>query len=486
MITGLGGHIEALRNIVGPEGLIAEPDDLRSYEVSARYPPGKAGAVVRPASTPEMSTVVAYCVRAGIRVIPQAGNTGVVGGSTPSQSGHELIVSVGRLRGPISLDAPNRTVTADAGLRLSALNAALRPHDLWFPIDLGSDPMVGGMVASNTGGARFIRYGDVRRNLRGLEVVLADEHGTVLDLMSGLRKDNTGIDFRQLFAGSSGAFGIVTRAELEVHRRPQQTATALLVPRDDDMIVELLLAMEAGAGEYLSAFEGISKNALQYALANIQRLTNPFGNSALPDYSVLVELSRCWPAREGELPLQEVLEQCVGPLLAGNASPQCALLNDALIGKAEDLWAIRHSLSDGLRCAGQVVAFDLSLRRGDVAAFRRGMAACLAVAFPEFEVCDFGHVGDGGMHYNLLAPHGVLGEDAAERIRALRHVVVEHAVGRFGASFSGEHALGRSNQDLYDRYKPVAIKRLSGQIQGALAAGPLGSVRLGLESQHGT
>ncbi len=462
-------HATALQAILGPQGLITAADELRGYETPLRHGAGKAAAVLRPANAAEVSAALAYCVRHGLRVIAQGGNSGLVGGSTPDASGTEWVLSLSRLNRKIEVDAANRTVSVDAGVRLSALNAALLPHGLWFPIDLGSDPAIGGMVATNTGGARFIRYGDVRRNLRGLEVVLADEKGTVLQLGSGLRKDNTGLDLKQLFVGCNGALGVITRAELEVQRRPQQTAAALLVPRDDEAILELLTALETGAGEYLSAFEGLSQGALEHTLARFPRLSNPFGSHRIPDYSVLVELSRSWPARETEQTLEDVLTQLIEPLLADG------LLRDAFIGREKDLWDIRHCLSEGLRSSGQVVGFDLAVRRADIPRFRRHMKASLAGQFADFRVCDFGHIGDGGLHFNLLAKTPA---DAA-RVAALREFVIGQLVREFGGSFSGEHGLGRANQDWYDRYKPAEQRRFAGAIQRLLVAGELGTVRLG-------
>ena len=183
-----------------------------------------------PRPVAELSSTVAYAVRNKIAVVPQSGNTGLVRGSTPDASGYELVLSLDRLRGELAIDPLDRTIRASAGMRLSELNTALEPAGLWLPVDLGSDPMLGGMVATNTGGARFIRYGGIRQRVLALTVVLADENGTVLQLGSGLRKDNSRLDLRHLFVGSSGAFGVIAEATLEVARRPAQAHSALLVP----------------------------------------------------------------------------------------------------------------------------------------------------------------------------------------------------------------------------------------------------------------
>jgi len=173
---------DALRQIVGSSGVLLAPEDRLPYETAARYGGGTAAAVVRPADTAQVAAVLRHCVRRRLPFIPQSGNTGLVLGSTPDDSGGQIILSLDRLRAAPRIDVGDRTATVAAGVRLSALNAALEPHDLFLPIDVSSDPMIGGMVATNTGGARFLRYGDMRRHVLALEVVLPDDAGTVLQL----------------------------------------------------------------------------------------------------------------------------------------------------------------------------------------------------------------------------------------------------------------------------------------------------------------
>jgi len=276
---------------------------------------------------------------------------------------------------------------------------------------------------------------------------------------------------RQLFIGSCGAFGIVTSATLEVHPQRRQTAAALLVPRDEAAILELIAAFEAEAGDYLSAFEGMSKAALHYAFAHIASLRNPFAGG-LPDYAILVELSAASAHRAGEPTLDTVLETIITQLAERDASP----LTDACFGPAERFWAVRHSLSEGLRAEGPVVGLDLSFRRSRVMSFRAAATALVSREFPEFEVCDFGHIADGGVHFNLLchAP-----TPSAVREHALRDRLLALAIGDYGASFSGEHGIGRANQEAYDLYVPVPIKEYSAALAAVFTAHPSASVRFG-------
>lgn len=463
-------RVEAdLRRLLGAGGVLSGPEDLRAYDTSARYEGGRAALVVRPASTAEVSAVVAYCVGRDLRLVPQGANTGLVAGSTADGSGTQIVLSLERLREPLRIDVANRTVRAGAGVRLSALNAALEPHGLFLPIDLGADPTLGGMAATNTGGARFVRYGDMRRHVLGLQVVLPDHRGEVVELKGGLRKDNTGLDLRQLFVGSCGALGVITEVEVEVHPRPRQAAAGLVMLSDADAVLPLLQHVEREAGELLTAFEGMSRAALDAALDHVPSLRNPF-RGGTPPYAVLVELTSARLPAEGEPPLSTVLEACLAGWLenAGDAAV------DVLVGAPEPLWALRHALSEGLRAKGPVIGFDLSFRRSDLPAFRREALARLSREFPEFEVCDFGHVADGGVHFNLVADPAVPLPQA--RLEALRACVYDTAVRRFGGSFSGEHGLGRANLSYYEAFTPALVRELAAAVQNVFAEAPLGPV----------
>ncbi len=465
-------HIDALRALLGEKGLLAEASDMEAYETGARYDRGRAAFVARPASTQEVSAVVAYCVENAIALIPQSGNTGLVSGSTPDDSGAQGVLSLDRVAAPFELDRVNRTVRVGAGMRLSDLNAKLEEHGLFFPIDLGADPRIGGMVATNTGGSRFLRYGDVRRNTLGLTVVLADEGGTVLDLSAALRKNNTGVDWKQVFIGTSGAFGVVTECVLNVEPLPRQTATALLVPSAPDKVPALLMALEDALGSYLSALEGMSGNAVRAALDHVPSLRNPFQASEVPGFALLLEISRINAPRDGEQPLDALLEG----VLAAIWEDGDALLDDAFVGPPHELWALRHALSEGVKHSGRLIAFDLAFRRGDVMRFLDHMKAHMPARFPGVTICDFGHIGDGGVHFNLVVAKDDprLNDPAFEA--GLREWVFSVCVDEFNGSFSAEHAIGRKNQTFYNRYTSSELRRLGAALKAITSPGPLGSV----------
>ncbi len=463
--------LDHITSLLSPGGVVTTAADMASYESGARFDIGRAAFVLRPATVGEVSACLAWSVRTGTPLVPQSGNTGLLGGSTPDGTGQQGVLSLDRLKSRFSLDAANRTVEVDAGFRLSEINQRLAPEGLFFPIDLAADPAAGGMVATNTGGARFVRYGDVRRNTLGIQVVLADAAGTVLQLGSGLRKDNTGPDWKQLFIGTSGVFGVVTACTFNVEPVPRQSATAYLVPRSDLDADSLLRRMEDAVGNYLTAFEGLSGEAIRCALDHVPSLRNPFAGGNVPPFVILAELTRNWAPREGEQSLESVLETTLGVLFELDDSP----LVDALIGRTEEMWALRHALSEGVKAAGLFAGFDLSFRRGDVARYRRLMREELARTDPDVEVCDFGHVGDGGIHLNLASRSPLAPAD----VDRIRRRVIAVAVEDFGGSFSAEHGIGRKNQEFYDRYTPQRLRDLSCFLKRETSPGPIGSISLG-------
>jgi FAD/FMN-containing dehydrogenase len=387
----------------------------------------------------------------------------------------DVVLSLERLNRAPLIDAANRTVEVDAGVTLSTLNDAAAEHGLTFPIDLGADPTVGGMVAANTAGARFLRHGDVRRNLLGLEVVLSDAAGTRLELGRALWKDNSGLDLKHLFTCSAGALGVVTRATLALQPLPANRVTALVAVSKAESALSLLLNLEQSAGTLLTAFEGISATALDLAFRHVPRLRRPFSDTTKPGYCVLIEL-----AAGAGVPvecLSNLIEQSVGAMLEHGSA------TDAVVDQGHSLWSIRHAIPEGLRACGTTVACDVSVRRGDVMAFRSVAAAEVAKSWPELIVADFGHIGDGGLHFNLVWPHdaGPLPDGTAA---AVRSHIFEIAVERFGGSFSAEHGVGPRNIDDYVRFTPAPVRLLAGQIQRLVAPTYLGRVDFGTKGRE--
>jgi len=428
---------------------------------------------VRPATTAQVALTLAACQAAGVQVVPQGANTGLVGASTPDGSGRMAVVSLERLNRRLEIDPVNRTARVDGGLLLSALNGALAEHGLMFPIDLGADPSIGGMIATNTGGSRLLKYGDVRHNLLGIEVALAD--GTVLDLLNQLRKNNAGLDLKQLFVGTSGVFGIITGAVVQVVPIPGQRATALVGCATGAAALRLLQALEQDLADVFTAFEVISAEAFAPVFRHHEALRNPYGTVPPPAYTALVELASTLPP--AALDLSSLLEERLGAFLETEAG---AAITDVFMGRADDFWAIRHHVSESLRSEGKVLAFDLSVPRSRLAAFSEAARGLLAEHFPYVRCCDFGHWGDGGTHLNLVWTEAAAPRAAAELVPELQSRIYDLAVMGFAGSYSAEHGVGPHNQRFYEAYTLEAVKAVNRALKQHLdPGGQLGTTRLG-------
>ncbi|MGE6696384.1 FAD-binding oxidoreductase [Hyphomonas sp. NPDC076900] len=458
---------------LGDAGLcLTDPADIARYTKPARGAAGEALCVLRPKTTGQVSAIVALCGRLGLPLTVQAGNTGLVGDSTPAPGAPAIILSLERMKERFVLNPINRSLKVSAGFRLSEMNARLAPHGLFFPIDLSSDPMAGGLVASNAGGARFLRYGDVRDRVLGLTVVLADERGTVVQIGQGVRKDNSGPDWKQMFIGAGPFLGIVTECEFDLARLPADRVAALLIPASGASVDVILDELERTLGPGLTAFESMSDNAVRHALAHVPNLRTPFRGELPPGEVLLVEFSRDWHKLPGDAPAADVLNAQLERLWEDERN----LLLDAVPGPPEDFWRLRHSLSEGLRAAGPVIAFDLAFRRDRVNAFKAQIREDYSRRFPELELCDFGHVGDGGVHLNFIVR-----QTSAEGEQALRHSleawVLDIAVGTYGGTFSAEHGVGRKNLQAYLRFTDPALRQATRALKEAVAPVQIGGFR---------
>lgn len=447
---------------------LCAPEDLARYEQGARHGSGRALCVVRPRTTEQVQGVMQVCARHRCQVVVQGANTGMTAASSPDVSGSQVLLSLERFKAPLEIDATARVARVGAGVLLSELNAAAAPHGLSFPIDLSADPTLGGMVATNTGGTRLIRYGDVRQNLLGLKAVLADEQATLLDATNFVLKNNTGFDAKQLFVGTAGSFGVVTEVMVRLLPLPMQRATALIPLQEAGQAQLLLRSIQARLHDFCVAFEGMSGAAMRMALAHVGSLRAPFAQ--VPDYAVLVELASTLGEGSG-VRLEELLVDVLLDV------PIEGL--DAVVGRSDDLWALRHALSDGSRHAGSIIALDVSVPLPVMFVFRAEAIAWLGRHYPNIVVADFGHIADCGMHFNLVWPHacGPLAPADATRIREhLYDRVVRH----WGGSYSAEHGIGPYNQAYYDRYTAPALKDVAAALKTALDPfGLMGAARLG-------
>jgi FAD/FMN-containing dehydrogenase len=455
--------LDAIRAVVGDRGLLTEASDTAPYsEDWRRLYRGRTSAVVRPGTTEELAAVVKLCAAAGTPLVPQGGNTSMVGGAVPNENGSELILSAARLNRIRDLDPADMTLTVEAGVTLKAAQAAAAEHGCLLPLSISSEgtAQIGGVLAVNAGGNNTVRYGNARDLVLGLEVVLPD--GSVWNGLRRLRKDNTGYCLRQLFVGSEGTLGIITAAVLKLVPQPKEIAVALCAVATPEAALSLFVRFQAHDAASISAFELMSGLGMSFVLNHIPGAVLPLDQPA-PFY-VLVELASPRPQAGLRGMLESVLEQAL----------EDDVVQDAAIAESEAqraaIWKLREEHSEAQKREGASVKNDVSVPVSKVPAFiRQATAACEAL-LPGVRVVPFGHMGDGNIHFNLEQP---VGSDAAWFL-AQDHAIMDavNAVVRaFDGSFSAEHGIGRLKPYMMPDWRGGAELDLMQRIKAAIDPG---------------
>jgi len=456
--------ISHFRSIVGAPHVLTEPDDVAPYNVDwLRQYRGSSACVVRPRSTAEVSAVLARCHTARVGVVPQGGNTGLVGGGVPR--GAEVVLSLARLAGVESFDEDAGVVACGAGTTLGALEEALNARGHTAPLDLGSKGSchVGGNAATNAGGLRLLRWGSLHGSVVGLEAVAAD--GTVLDMMSALRKDNVGFDVKQLFIGSEGALGVVTRVALLAPRRPAARNVAMLAVPSWPAARALLRAARDELGEVLSAAEFVDAAAMRLTLDGLRRaapLAAPAPGAPEPAFYFFVETAGARAAHDAEK-LGDFLS---GALAAGTVTDGALAADEA---KARALFALREDVSVALTARGHVFKYDVSLALGDMYALVEAMRARLSGRGWDARgvvTVGYGHIGDGNLHLNISTP-GRAQEWLPELGADIEPFVYEWVLER-GGSVSAEHGVGQAKVAWLPRARAPAVVALMRRLKDAM------------------
>ena len=413
--------VEVLRGVVGETHVLTDADLKAPYETDwTRRFTGEARCVVRPESTEQVAAVVKACAEAGVPVTVQGGNTGLVGGGVPG--GGEVLLSLARLTGLADVDPLEAQVTVGAGVTLEKLQQHARPHGLDVGVDLAarSAATVGGLVATNAGGIRVVRYGSMREQLTGVEAVLAD--GTVVSRLSGLTKDNTGYDLTQLLAGSEGTLAIITKVRLRLVPLLPVRAVALVAVEGVDGALSVLAAARAGLPA-LSAAELFLPAGLDLVRA-YGRLPDPF-DEPHPAYLVL----ECAARADHTDDLLEVLGETDGVRDATVASDANGVAK---------LWAYRETHTEAISAAGVPVKLDVSVPLRELSALVAALPETVDAVAPGARTIVFGHLGEGNLHVNVLDAG-----DAAERVTD----AVLRLVASLRGSISSEHGVGRAKAE---------------------------------------
>ena len=452
----------ALTEIVGA-GNVAIGEEAAPYLVDERRRyQGISPLVMRPVSVDQISKLVRLCSEQKIGIVPQGGNTSLVGGSVPDASGQQILVSLSRLNRIRSVDAANYTITVEAGCILADVQDEAARVDRLFPLSLAAEGscQIGGNLSTNAGGTSVLRYGNARDLVLGLEVVLAN--GEVWQGLRGVRKDNTGYDLKQLFIGAEGTLGITTAATLRLFPRPREVTTCLVAVADPEAAGALLSELRGVTGDRVSAFEYMHRACIEMVSTHIDDSLDPFARSF--EHYVLVEIETCVEAVEGVF--GEMLNRL--QVLDAVFASSCA--------QAQRLWRLREAIPEAQKHAGGGVKHDIAVPIVRVSEFLVRARDTVRQKLPNAVIVAFGHLGDGNIHYNLSLPPGELLADFAVQAEPLVDAIHELAI-ELGGTFSAEHGIGQLRKSELERYRSATELQLMRAVKRALD--PLGIMNPG-------
>lgn len=452
--------LSELRAIVGASAVIDDRDAAAPYLVDwrERYF-GAALAIVKPASTDEVSRVICVCARRRVPIVPQGGNTGLAGGATPLTDGQDIVLNLSRMNRVRDLDPADNTITVEAGCILQRIQEAASAADRLFPLSLASQGscQIGGNLATNAGGVHVLRYGNMRDLVLGLEVVLPD--GRTWNGLRALRKDNSGYDLKQLFIGGEGTLGVITAAVLKLFPRPRVSIVCWVAFASVAGAIELLSALRGRFGERVSAFEIVGMPALDLVLKHIPSARNPLSTAA--EWFGLLELSDSFDGYD--------LASAVESELSDAARK--GLICDAAIAhshaQADAFWALRESISEAQKLEGISIKHDIAVPVSRTPAFLERADVALRRAFPDLRIVAFGHLGDGNLHYNLSKPESASNATFIAETGQVNRIVHD-LVGELGGSISAEHGLGQLRREEILRYKSALEMELMKAVKTAL------------------
>jgi FAD/FMN-containing dehydrogenase len=452
--------LSAIRAIVGDRGILTEPSDTAAYsEDWRRLYKGTTAAVIRPGTTEELAAVVALCAQSGTAIVPQGGNTSMVGGAVPAEDGSELILSTARLNRIRDLDPVDMTLTIESGVTLKAAQLAAADKGCLLPLSISSEgsAQIGGVLAVNAGGNNTVRYGNARDLVLGLEVVLPD--GQIWNGLRRLRKDNTGYCLRQLFVGSEGTLGIITAAVLKLAPQPKETAVALCGVAGPEEALTLFTRFQAYDAASISAFELMSGLGMSFVLKHIQGASMPVETPAA--FYVLVELASPRPGAGLRAMMEQVLETAL----------EDGTVLDAAIAESEAqraaIWKLREEHSEAQKREGASVKNDVSVPVSKVPAFIRKATEACQKLLPGVRCVPFGHMGDGNIHFNLEQPVGSDGAWFLAQDHAIMDAVND-VVREYDGSFSAEHGIGKLKPYMMPDWRGGAELALMQRIKGAI------------------
>ncbi len=452
--------IDKLKDVVGPAGFLEGASDTDPYCQGWREDyHGAVPLVLRPQSTADVARIVKLCAETGTAIVPQGGNTGLTGASQPHDDMSEVIISTQRMNQIREVDLDNDTLTVEAGVVLQQIQKIAEDNDRLFPLSLGAEGscQIGGNISTNAGGTQVLRYGNTRSLVLGLEAVLPN--GEIWSQLRGLRKDNTGYDLKHLFIGAEGTLGIITAAVLKLFPRPTATETVWLGLKSPEHAVKLLGHMRARLGDSVSAFELLQRAIIDFLLTGVPGHEDPM--TTMHPWYVLTEVSGQGEPGSLSEPVTAALAEAM----------EMGLVDDAVMAssgvQAARFWKMREDMAEAQKHAGVGVKHDVSVPVSRIAEFLDRAGSALTAAYPGIRLCAFGHVGDGNLHYNPVAPIDWQGPSFRNEREAVNRIVHDLVI-ELGGSISAEHGIGRLRLDENMHYKTQAELELMRTIKRAL------------------
>lgn len=454
--------LSPLKSLLGPSGYRDDPDELAPWltDWRGRYT-GKAAALLSPANTAEVAEIVKYACRHRIALVPQGGNSGMVAGATPDQSGNALLLSMRRMNTFISVDAVSGDAIAEAGLILQSFHEAVAPFGRRFPLTLGGkgSATIGGLISTNAGGTQVLRHGTMRSLVLGIEAVLPD--GSIFDGMAPLKKDNRGYDLKQLLIGGEGTLGIVTKAVLRTVPALIDRCVAWAGVKSPSAAYALLQHLQRRAGAALEGFEILPNSALNAVLQHIPGTRAPLGGSH--NWHVLIELVQ--DEAEQASPADLAQNLMAGAIELGLADDATLSANEA---QAEAFWKIRDSISEAERAEGPALQHDICVPVADMARFIEAESPVIEARFLGTRIVAFGHLGDGNIHYHVKAPKGMSATQYYGEYGQPITAYVYDRVQAYRGSLSAEHGIGMAKLDEFARLADPARLMAVRAIKSAL------------------
>ena len=447
----MSDFIQKLAAIAGERGLITDAAGKHPYLTDWRENfLGTALAVVRPAATEEVAAVVKLCAAEKVAIVPQGGNTGLVGGGTPDEAGREIVLSLNRMNRITDIDPIGYSMTVEAGCILKTIQETAAQHDRLFPLSLAAEGSctIGGNLSTNAGGVQVLHYGNTRHLVLGLEVV--QPNGDIWNGLRALKKDNTGYDLRDLYLGAEGTLGIITKAVLKLWPKPKDVATSWIAVPTPESAVALLSGAHAASEDNVTSCELMGRQGIDLVLAQIPGATDPLAERH--DWYVLLEWSSSRPRREGENQsgLREKMEAFLGEQMESGQVLDAAIAQNETQARA--LWALRENHSEAQKREGPSIKHDISVAVSKLPTFMHEGLAAMKQALPECRPVPFGHVGDGNLHFNCQSPPGWDKPRFMAYHEAISGAVYNLVVGH-GGTISAEHGIGLLKVDELAHYR---------------------------------